>query len=95
MKGWYLYSRNVASLETWTWRTLHLVWRAGFLGLGLGVGVVVISGIFMLVADKLTGGNGTAGVAAATTGLEPCYTAEGRGDLCGLFPDRECLLRNR
>jgi 2-keto-3-deoxygluconate permease len=46
---------------------LHLVWRAGFLGLALGIGVVLVSGLFMLVADKFTGGNGTAGVAAATT----------------------------
>jgi 2-keto-3-deoxygluconate permease len=46
---------------------LTLVWRAGFLGLALGVGVVLISGVVLLIADKFTGGNGTAGVAAATT----------------------------
>jgi 2-keto-3-deoxygluconate permease len=49
--------------------TLNLtqVWRAGFLGLALGVAVVVVSGAVLLMADRLTGGNGTAGVAAATT----------------------------
>ena len=46
---------------------LHLVWRAGLLGLVLGLVVVLVSAIVMVIADKLTGGNGTAGVAAATT----------------------------
>jgi 2-keto-3-deoxygluconate permease len=46
---------------------LHLVWRAGLLGLLLGVSVVVISGIALFSADKLTGGTGTAGLAAAST----------------------------
>jgi 2-keto-3-deoxygluconate permease len=46
---------------------LHLVWRAGALGLLLGVSVVVISGIALFSADKLTGGTGTAGLAAAST----------------------------
>ena len=49
--------------------TLNLasVWRAGLLGLLMGVAVVVITGAVLIVADKLTGGNGIAGIAAATT----------------------------
>jgi 2-keto-3-deoxygluconate permease len=46
---------------------LKLVWRAGFVGLGLGVGVLVVSGFFLVIADRLTGGNGTAGIAASST----------------------------
>lgn len=46
---------------------LHKVWQAGLLGLGMGVAVVVVTGIPLYVADRLTGGNGVAGVAAATT----------------------------
>lgn len=46
---------------------LHKVWMAGVLGLGLGVGVVVVTGIALFFADRLTGGNGVAGVAAAST----------------------------
>src|SRR5581483_7419077 len=45
----------------------HLVWRAGVLGLLLGLSVVLISGIALFSADKLTGGTGTAGLAAAST----------------------------
>lgn len=45
----------------------HLVWRAGALGLLLGLSVVLISGIALFSADKLTGGTGTAGLAAAST----------------------------
>ncbi|PZE69295.1 2-keto-3-deoxygluconate permease [Curtobacterium sp. MCPF17_018] len=49
--------------------TLNLtaVWTAGLLGLALGVGVVVIGGAWMLLIDKLTKGNGVAGLAAAST----------------------------
>jgi 2-keto-3-deoxygluconate permease len=46
---------------------LKQVWHAGFLGLALGLAVVALSGAVLLVVDRLTGGNGTAGVAAATT----------------------------
>lgn len=46
---------------------LHRVWRAGLIGLMLGLGVVVISGAVLIVADRLAGGDGTAGVAAAAT----------------------------
>jgi len=46
---------------------LKLVWRAGLAGLALGVAVLVVSGFFLVIADRLTGGNGTAGVAASTT----------------------------
>jgi 2-keto-3-deoxygluconate permease len=43
------------------------VWRAGLLGLLLGLCVVVISGSVLFLADRLTGGNGVAGLAAAST----------------------------
>jgi 2-keto-3-deoxygluconate permease len=43
------------------------VWKAGILGLGLGVFVVLVTGTALLIADKLTGGNGIAGLAAAST----------------------------
>jgi 2-keto-3-deoxygluconate permease len=43
------------------------VWHAGLLGILLGVGVVIVSGTVLVVADKLTRGNGVAGLAAATT----------------------------
>lgn len=46
---------------------LHQVWRAGVLGLVLGLGVVIVSGAVLILTDRLTGGNGTAGIAAATT----------------------------
>lgn len=43
------------------------VWKAGLLGILMGVGVVFITGAALIIADKLTGGNGVAGIAAATT----------------------------
>ncbi len=46
---------------------LTAVWKAGLLGLGLGLFVVVVTGVFLFIADRLTGGNGTAGLAAAST----------------------------
>jgi len=46
---------------------LRKVWLAGLLGLGLGVAVVVVTGIPLFFADRLTGGSGVAGVAAAST----------------------------
>ncbi len=46
---------------------LHKVWQAGMLGIGLGVAVVVITGVVLFLADRATGGNGVAGVAAAST----------------------------
>jgi 2-keto-3-deoxygluconate permease len=46
---------------------LGTVWKAGLLGVGLGVSVVVITGAVLLVVDRLTGGNGVAGLAAAST----------------------------
>lgn len=46
---------------------LKMVWQAGLLGILMGVGVVVITGLVLITADKLTGGNGVAGIAAAST----------------------------
>ena len=46
---------------------LTKVWQAGALGVALGLAVVVVTGIPLFVADRLTGGTGVAGVAAAST----------------------------
>jgi 2-keto-3-deoxygluconate permease len=46
---------------------LNKVWQAGLLGLGMGFAVVVVTGIPLYFADRVTGGNGVAGVAAAST----------------------------
>jgi 2-keto-3-deoxygluconate permease len=46
---------------------LAKVWQAGLLGLGLGVAVVIVTGIPLFLVDRATGGNGVAGVAAAST----------------------------
>jgi 2-keto-3-deoxygluconate permease len=46
---------------------LAKVWQAGLLGLGLGLAVVVVTGIPLYWADRLTGGTGVAGFAAAST----------------------------
>jgi 2-keto-3-deoxygluconate permease len=46
---------------------LHLVWSAGLLGLFLGIAVLLGSALVLIAVDKLIGGDGTAGVAAATT----------------------------
>ncbi|MER5439488.1 2-keto-3-deoxygluconate permease [Streptomyces sp. NPDC002790] len=49
--------------------TLNLtaVWEAGLLGVALGLFVVLVGGAVLLLADKATGGDGIAGLAAATT----------------------------
>jgi 2-keto-3-deoxygluconate permease len=46
---------------------LHLIWTAGLLGLLLGVVIFLVSASVLVTVDKLIGGNGTAGIAAATT----------------------------
>jgi 2-keto-3-deoxygluconate permease len=46
---------------------LKLVWAAGLVGLAMGLAVLMISGFFLFLADRLIGGTGTAGLAAATT----------------------------
>lgn len=46
---------------------LSKVWMAGLLGLAMGVGVVIVTGIPLFFADRATGGTGVAGVAAAST----------------------------
>lgn len=42
---------------------LAKVWQSGLLGIGLGLAVVIVSGIPLYFADRLIGGNGVAGVA--------------------------------
>jgi 2-keto-3-deoxygluconate permease len=46
---------------------LHRVWAAGLLGLALGIAVVLVSGALLIITDRISGGNGTAGIAAAST----------------------------
>ncbi|MBJ9713839.1 2-keto-3-deoxygluconate permease [Burkholderia gladioli] len=46
---------------------LHKVWQAGLLGIVLGVALVIVTGVPLFFADRLTGGTGVAGVAAANT----------------------------
>jgi 2-keto-3-deoxygluconate permease len=46
---------------------LTAVWQAGLLGLALGLFVVLVGGAVLLLADKLSRGDGIAGLAAATT----------------------------
>ena len=46
---------------------LQKVWQAGLLGVGMGVAVVIVTGILLFFADRATGGTGVAGVAAAST----------------------------
>src|SRR5947208_3335424 len=41
--------------------------KAGLLGIFLGVAVVIVTGAALFVVDRLTGGNGVAGLAAAST----------------------------
>lgn len=43
------------------------VWHAGFLGLGLGLFVVAFTGSLLWLTDRVSGGTGVAGVAAAST----------------------------
>ena len=46
---------------------LHRLWEAGLLGVALGVFVTLFSAPFLIGVDRLFGGKGTAGIAAATT----------------------------
>jgi len=46
---------------------LGKVWQAGLLGVAIGVATVVVTGIPLYLVDRFTGGNGVAGVAAAST----------------------------
>jgi 2-keto-3-deoxygluconate permease len=47
--------------------TFMVVWKAGLLGVLMGISVVVVTGTVLIIADKLIGGNGVAGIAAAST----------------------------
>jgi 2-keto-3-deoxygluconate permease len=46
---------------------LHRVWEAGLLGVALGIAVTLVSSPALVLVDRLNGGKGTAGIAAATT----------------------------
>ena len=46
---------------------LGKVWQAGLLGVSMGVATIVLTGIPLYLVDRLSGGNGVAGVAAAST----------------------------
>ncbi|WP_174788512.1 2-keto-3-deoxygluconate permease [Leminorella grimontii] len=46
---------------------LTKIWQAGLMGVLLGVGVVVVTGFTLFIGDRLTGGTGVAGLAAAST----------------------------
>ncbi|MGE5675891.1 MAG: 2-keto-3-deoxygluconate permease [Mycobacterium leprae] len=46
---------------------LKNVWTAGLAGIILGIMVVLVTGIVLVLADKLAGGSGVAGIAAAST----------------------------
>ncbi|QBH97657.1 2-keto-3-deoxygluconate transporter [Limnobaculum zhutongyuii] len=47
---------------------LGVILETGLLGILLGVGVIIVTGIPLIIADKfIGGGNGTAGVAASST----------------------------
>jgi 2-keto-3-deoxygluconate permease len=46
---------------------LHKVVEAGLLGVGLGLAVVAFTGLALFLTDRLTGGNGVAGLAAASS----------------------------
>ena len=46
---------------------LHHVWQAGAVGIALGLSVVLISAPILMLVDRVFGGTGTAGLAAATT----------------------------
>ena len=46
---------------------LHHLWQAGLLGVALGACVTLVSGPALILADRVFGGKGTAGIAAAST----------------------------
>jgi 2-keto-3-deoxygluconate permease len=49
------------------------VWRAGLLGLGLGLFVVAFTGSLLWLADRLSGGTGAAAVPAIVAAANPAY----------------------
>jgi 2-keto-3-deoxygluconate permease len=46
---------------------LHNVWAAGLCGIALALATLAVSALFLVPIDRLVGGNGTAGMAAAST----------------------------
>jgi len=46
---------------------LTMVWRAGLLGIALGFAILIVSCSVMFLADKISRGNGVAGLAASAT----------------------------
>lgn len=75
---------------------LSLVWKAGLLGLGLGVMVLIVSSATMFLADKISGGNGVAGLAAAATAgnaaAVPALVAAANPDYAAAAPSATVLV---
>jgi 2-keto-3-deoxygluconate permease len=46
---------------------LTMVWRAGLLGIALGFAILIVSSVVMFTADRISRGNGVAGLAASAT----------------------------
>ena len=46
---------------------LTMVWRAGLLGIALGFAILAVSCMVMFLADRISRGNGVAGLAASAT----------------------------
>ncbi len=81
---------------------LHRVWEAGLVGIALGLGVILVSAPVLLLVDRLSGGRGTAGIAAATTASNaaavPALVAAANpnyADAAGHRHRPRRLLRNR
>lgn len=75
---------------------LGTAWQAGLLGLVLGLFVTFAGGSVLFLADKLTKGNGVAGLAAATTAgnsaIVPATVAEANHAYAAAAPSATILV---